>query len=269
MRISSIWLYGDALSILFLEGLRMKKHKNFYLMGTSFIILWFSFLLAPFFGTDAKEEPKWCPLCGMNLKMYHQTNNQLTFFDGTKTQTCSIFCAAQIYEKRAVEIDRWEVMDYSNQIFIDAKKAHWLMGSDVPGVMTALSKIAFASLEDAQKYLKGHGGAIGTFDDALNRTLSDMGLDRKMIMARVAERAKMGKDLAGRHGCYKCHGEEGKSGSASGWNTPEFSKKMSTRIKIKEAITKGVPGMPGYEGSMDEKDLHSITLYIWSVRPSP
>ena len=37
-----------------------------------------------------------------------------------------------------------------------------------------------------------------------------MGSDRKMIMARVAERAKMGKDLAGKHGCYKCHGEEGK-----------------------------------------------------------
>jgi len=23
----------------------------------------------------------------------------------------------------------------------------------------------------------------------------------------------------------------------------------------------------GYEGKMDEKDLHSITLYIWSLRP--
>ena len=142
------------------------------------------------------------------------------------------------------------------------------IGSDIPGVMTAISKIAFLSVEDVKKYEKKHGGTIGTFDDALNRTLSDMGSDRKMIMARVAERAKTGKDLAGKEGCYKCHGEEGKGCSASGWDNSEFLKKMDNRVKIKEAITKGVPGMAGYEGKMDEKDLHSITLYIWSLRRS-
>jgi nitrous oxide reductase accessory protein NosL len=246
----------------------MKKHKNFYLMGASFIILWLSLLLTPSYDINAKEEPKWCPLCGMNLKMYHQTSNRLTFSDGTKVQTCSIFCAAQFYEKRPTEIDRWEVVDYETKGWIDAKKAQWLIGSDIPGVMTAVSKIAFLLREDVQRYQKKHGGTIGNFDDALNRTLSDMGSDRKMIMARVAERTKEGKDLAGKHGCYKCHGEEGKGGSASGWNTQEFSKKMDNRIKIKEAITKGCPGMQGYEGKIDEKDLHSITLYIWSLRPS-
>ena len=134
--------------------------------------------------------------------------------------------------------------------------------------MTAVGKIAFLSSNEAKKYQQKHGGTIGTFDDALNRTLSDMGSDRKMIMARVAERAKMGKDLAGEKGCHKCHGEEGKGGSASGWNTSAFSKKMDNRVKIKEAITKGVPGMVGYEGKIDEKDLHSITLYVWSLRTS-
>jgi nitrous oxide reductase accessory protein NosL len=245
----------------------MRKNKKFCLITISFIVLWFCFFLALSFNIDAKEEPKWCPLCAMNLKMYHQTSNRLTFSDGSKIQTCSIFCAAQIYEKRATEIDRWEVVDYETKIFIDAKRAHWLIESDIPGVMTAISKIAFLSVEDVKKYEKKHGGTIGTFDDALNRTLSDMGSDRKMIMARVAERTKMGKDLAGKHGCYKCHGEEGKRGSASGWNTLGFSKKMDNRVKIKEAITKGGSGMQGYEGKIDEKDLHSITLYIWSLRP--
>jgi nitrous oxide reductase accessory protein NosL len=245
----------------------MRKNKKFCLITMSFIVLWFCFFLALPFNIDAKEEPKWCPLCGMNLKMYHQTSNRLTFSDGLKIQTCSIFCAAQIYEKRATEIDRWEVVDYETKIFIDAKKAHWLIGSDIPGVMTAISKLAFLSLGDVQKYQKKHGGTISTFDDALSRTLSDMGSDKKMIMARVAERTKMGKDLAGKHGCYKCHGEEGKGGSASGWGTLEFSKKMDNRVKIKEAITKGGSGMQGYEGKIDEKDLHSITLYIWSLRP--
>src|SRR4030043_2215632 len=246
----------------------MRKNKKFCSITISFIILCIYFFLALPFHIEAKEELKWCPLCGMNLKMYHQTSNQLTFSDGSKVQTCSIFCAAQIYEKRATEIDRWEVVDYETKIFINAKKAHWLIGSDITGVMTAVSKIAFASPGDAQKYQKGHGGTIATFDDALNRTLSDMGSDKKMIMARGAERSKMGKDLAGKHGCYKCHGEEGKGGAAPGWNTPGFLKKLDNRVKIKEAITKGVPGMIGYEGKIDEKDLHSITLYIWSLRPT-
>lgn len=228
----------------------------------------FIFILIFFPSLSQAEGERWCPLCGMNLKMYHQTNNRLTFSDGSKIQTCSIFCAAQIYEKRAAEIDQWEVVDYATKMFMDAKKSHWLIGSDIPGVMTAVSKIAFSSLGNVEKYQKKHGGTINTFDDALNRTLSDMGSDRKMIMARVAERAKMGKDLAGKHGCYKCHGEDGKGGSASGWNTPGFLKKLDNRVKIKEAITKGVPGMIGYEGKIDEKDLHSITLYIWSLRPT-
>jgi len=246
----------------------MEKHENFYLMGASFIILWLSLLLTPSYDTDAKEEPQWCPLCGMNLKMYHQTSNRLTLLDGTRVQTCSIFCAAQVYEKKPVEVDRWEVVDYETKGWIDARKAHWLVGSDIPGVMTAISKLAFLSVEDVKKYHKKHGGTIGTFDDALNRTLSDMGSDRKMIMAKVAERVKEGKDLAGKHGCYKCHGEEGKGRSASGWNTSEFAKRIDTRIKIKETITKGCQGMHGYEGKIDEKDLHSITLYIWSLRPT-
>jgi len=246
----------------------MRKGKSSYLITTSFVILWFCFFLALPFQTDAKEEPQWCPLCGMNLEMYHQTSNRLTFSDGTKVQTCSIFCAAQFYEKRPTEIDRWEVVDYETKGWIDARKAHWLVGSDIPGVMTAISKLAFLSMEDAKKYQKKHGGTIGTFDDALNRTLSDMGSDRKMIMAKVAEMAKMGKDMAGKQGCYKCHGEEGKGGTASGWNTPAFFEKMDSRIKIKEAITKGCPEMPGHDGKINEKDLHAITLYIWSLRPT-
>jgi mono/diheme cytochrome c family protein len=230
-------------------------------------VLLLVFMLILFSTITWAEEERWCPLCGMNLKMYLQTGNRLTFSDGVKTQTCSIFCAAQIYEKRATEIDQWEVVDYETKKWIDAKRARWLIESDIPGVMTAISKIAFLSLGDVQKYQKSHGGTINTFDEALNRTLSDMGSDRKMIMARVAERTKMGKDLAGKHGCYKCHGEEGKRGSASGWNTLGFSKKMDNRVKIKEAITKGGSGMQVYEGKIDEKDLHSITLYIWSLRP--
>jgi len=173
-----------------------------------------------------------------DLKMYHQTSNRLTFSDGTKVETCSIFCAAQYYEKRPTEVDRWEVVDYETKKWIDAKRARWLVGSDIPGVMTAISKVAFLSVEDVKKYEKKHGGTIGTFDDALNRTLSDMGSDRKMIMARVAERAKMGKDLAGKHGCYQCHGEEAKVEQHRGGLLPHFQRKWTIGSKSKRPSQK-------------------------------
>lgn len=208
-------------------------------------------------------DPPWCPLCSMNLKMYHQTNNRLTLLNGSTIQTCSIFCAAQIYEKKATEIEQWEVIDFSGKEFIDAKKAFWVIGSDVPGVMTAVGKIAFSSREEARKFQEVHSGTLGTFQDAFDRTLADMGSDRKMIMARVAKRAQMGKELAGKQGCFGCHGKEQK---ALSFSNPELIKKMSSRITIKETILKGTTGMEGYEGKLNEKDLHSITLYLWSLR---
>lgn len=238
-------------------------------IGKIFIVL-ISVLMSiwPFWAmTPAAGEPRWCPLCGMNLETFWKTNIRLTFADGTRTQTCSIFCATQIYGKRPAEIDRWEVVDYASHSFIEAQEAYWLIGSDIPGVMTAVSKIAFSSLDEAKKCQQTHGGTITPFDEALNRTLSNMAADREMIMARIAERAKVGKELAARHGCFRCHGEEGRGGSALGWNSPELAKKMDSRSKIKERIVKGSSGMPGYEGKIDERDLHSIALYIWSLRP--
>ena len=114
------------------------------------------FLIVSFLslGIEAQEEPKWCPLCGMDLKMYWKTNHRLTLKDGTIVQTCSIHCAALVYKERAKEIVKWEVVDYESQKFIDAKKAHFLIGSKLPGTMTAVSKIAFLSLDDAKRYQK-------------------------------------------------------------------------------------------------------------------
>ncbi len=223
-------------------------------------------ILLQTYRVTAEEEAKWCPLCSMNLKMFWKTNHCLTFADGTKVQTCSFHCAAIFYQKRAAEIDKWEAVDYDTKKFIDAKKARFLIGSNLPGTMTAVSKLTFKSKRTAKEYQKEHGGTIGTFDDALDRALADLGEDKKMIMKKVAKRSQMGKQLAGKHACYECHGEGGTGGTASAWNTPEFAKKMDSRVKIKKAIL-GPKHKPSYEGKIPEKELHAITLYIWTQRP--
>jgi mono/diheme cytochrome c family protein len=202
----------------------------------------------------------------MNLKMYWKTSHRLTFSDGTRTGYCSIHCASEVYEKKATEIDRWEVADYDSGKLTDARKAVFLIGSDLPGTMTAVSKLAFASPEVAKQYQKKHGGTLGTLDDALKKACEGRGEDMALIKERVSKMAAMGKDLAAQHGCTSCHGEAGKGGRVIGWQTPEFARRMDSRVKIKERILRGGGIMPAHEGKIPEKDLHAITLYIWVNR---
>ena len=219
-----------------------------------------------FAGAVQADEQKWCPLCSMNLEMFWKTSHWLTFSDGTRTGYCSIHCASIVYEERAADIDHWEVADYATQKLIDARKAHFLIGSDLPGTMTPVSKLAFASKDMAERYQKEHGGTIGTLDDALKQALEGRGEDMAMIKKKVVKMSAMGDSLAGKHGCYGCHGQGGTGGTAAGWNTEKFAKEMDSRVKIKQKILGGTHGMPAYEGKISEKELHAITIYIWTQR---
>jgi len=88
-----------------------------------------------------------------------------------------------------------------------------------------------------------------------------------MIKKKVAKMSAMGKKLAGKHGCYRCHGEGGTGGRAKAWNTSEFANRMDSRVKIKQMILGGTQKMEGYQGKITEKELHAITIYVWTWRP--
>jgi mono/diheme cytochrome c family protein len=212
------------------------------------------------------EGQKYCPLCSMNLKMFWKTSHWLTFSNGARTGYCSIHCASKVYQKKATDIDRWEVADYSTKKLINAYDAFFLIGSDLPGTMTPVSKLAFSSSDAAKKYQKEHGGKIGSFDDALKAAIEGRGEDMAMIKKKVAKVSAMGEKLAGKHGCFKCHGDGGTGGKAPGWNSRAFAGKMDNRVKIKEAILGGSHNMEGYKGKVTEKELHAITIYVWTRR---
>jgi len=232
-------------------------------------IAWTLVLVSAFFLFSAvhAEEQKWCPLCSMNLKMFWKTTHWLTFSDGKRTGYCSIHCASKVYQKRPTEIDRWEVVDYHTKKLIDAYRAYFLIKSDLPGTMTPVSKLAFASQDVAKSYQKEHGGTIGTLDDALTRAIEGRGEDMALIKKKKAKMSAMGKKLTGKHGCYRCHGEGGTGGTAKAWNTKEFANRMDNRVKIKKTILGGTHKMEGYQGKLKEKELHAITIYLWTKRP--
>jgi hypothetical protein len=213
------------------------------------------------------EKQKWCPLCSMNLKMFWKTSHWLTFSDGKTTGYCSIHCASKVYQKRPTDIDQWEVADYDMKVLVNANRAYFLIGSDLPGTMTPVSKMAFASHEVAKSYQKEYGGTIGSLDDALTRAIEGRGEDMVLIKKKKAKMSAMGKKLAGKHGCYKCHGEGGTGGTAAAWNTSEFANRMDNRVKIKKVILGGTHKMDAYQGKVTEKELHAITIYVWTQRP--
>jgi nitrous oxide reductase accessory protein NosL len=66
------------------------------------------------------------------------------------------------------------VADYQTEKLIDAKAAAWVIGGDQQGIMTTLPKWAFIKKEDAQKFVKAHGGRITGFDEALDLALGEI-----------------------------------------------------------------------------------------------
>jgi nitrous oxide reductase accessory protein NosL len=85
----------------------------------------------------------------------------------------------------AVNLDKTpksiHVGDYNTKKLIDAEQAFWVIGGSKAGVMTKRGKWAFESKTDAEAFVKGNGGSISTFDEAIKATYEDMYADTKMI----------------------------------------------------------------------------------------
>ena len=118
-----------------------------------------------------------CVNCGMSLKMFYKTSHIATFADGSKKQYCSIACLSSDMKKG--DVVSVEVVDAKTEKIIDAKKAFYVIDSDVRGTMAKRSKLAFASKQDAEMFIKEHGGKIIDFQQALKAAQST-----KMMMKK-------------------------------------------------------------------------------------
>lgn len=75
---------------------------------------------------------------------------------------------------------------------VNVDEATYLAGSDLPGTMAKLSKMAFSSADGARAALKSHGGELVDFDEALTMAYLNMAKDTAMIRKRrAAKRKKM------------------------------------------------------------------------------
>lgn len=108
-----------------------------------------------------------CDNCGMDRNKWARTRHEFRTSKG-KHYTCSIHCAAVISSRYKEEPKEVMVAEYLRpENMLPAEKAFFVLGSSAPGTMTARSKIAFASKEEAEKFAARYGGKLSDFAGAL------------------------------------------------------------------------------------------------------
>jgi nitrous oxide reductase accessory protein NosL len=100
------------------------------------------------------HEKHWCPVCGMNLKMFYKTNHTSQLLNKTQRQYCSMRCLVMDKEEYGIESSSIQVIDASSEKLIDASSAYYVLGSKVKGTMSKTSKFAFAQESDAKIFAK-------------------------------------------------------------------------------------------------------------------
>ena len=147
---------------------------------------------------DIKEIPA-CQYCGMDRDQFGQTRMLIEYEGGSKIGVCSIHDAAvDLAQSISKTISRIMTADYNSRKLIDAEKAAWVLGGDIPGVMAKKSRVAFGDKSDALAFQKEHGGDIADFDQAIDDTYGEMWNDIKMIREKRAKMKKM-KGMKGGH----------------------------------------------------------------------
>ncbi|WP_316412225.1 nitrous oxide reductase accessory protein NosL [Mesoterricola silvestris] len=136
-----------------------------------------------------------CPYCGMDRKMFHKARMLVQYSDGLLEGTCSLHCAAI---SLSLHVDRDPVGIWvgdngaAGEIapLVDVDRATFLVGSKLPGVMTASSKVAFGTAAAAKAAQAAQGGELVNFDQALLAAYTDMSKDVARIRKMRAERRR-------------------------------------------------------------------------------
>ncbi len=143
---------------------------------------------------DIEKYPK-CPYCGMDRKQYHHSRMLLQYSDDLADGTCSLHCSAI---SLSLNVDREPKMIWVGdnaaagdiKPLVEVDKATFLIGSKIPGVMTANSKVAYGTEDAAKVAQAAQGGELAKFDQALLIAYTDMSKDVTRIRKNRAERKR-------------------------------------------------------------------------------
>ncbi len=132
-------------------------------------------VLIPLAAAAKVEAPERCIQCGMDRTVFAHSRMLISYTDGTGAGVCSLYCAVtEMRRDKKKLVSSLMVADYSTHKLIDSETAHWVVGGSQNGVMTSEAKWAFAGREEAQRFVKEHGGKIRSFDQALDAASTEV-----------------------------------------------------------------------------------------------
>jgi copper chaperone NosL len=154
--------YADALRATFLDmyaDIRMIRDKRNQIAAKK---------------TDIKKYPE-CKYCGMDREAYAHSRALVEYDDGSVVGFCSVHCLSLDLALNTAKLPKAILVgDYYSKKLIDAERAHWILGGDKMGVMSIRGKWAFERREEAETFLKDHGGRLADFDGIMKATFEDM-----------------------------------------------------------------------------------------------
>jgi copper chaperone NosL len=143
---------------------------------------------------DIEKYPT-CPYCGMDRRFNHSSRMLIHYGNDLPDPLCAIHCAA-ISLALNLSLDPKVIYVGDNAVdndphpLIEVGKATFLIGSDLPGVMTWNSKVAYGTAEAAAAAQKIHGGQIADFQQALKVSFADLADDVDRMRKNREERRK-------------------------------------------------------------------------------
>lgn len=129
-----------------------------------------------------QDEGAKCTFCKMMVKLPENAQGaKIVFSDGSEEYYCCLGHAMmgwriETEEEAEPENPPAEILavDYLIKEIIDAQKATYVFGSDVPARMFVKSVVAFESEADAENFAAEHGGEVLNFEGIGERNLTEM-----------------------------------------------------------------------------------------------
>lgn len=191
------------------------------------------------------EQKEWCPVCGMNIGMFYKTSHISKVNNNQDRQYCSMRCLVVDMKEHKIDLDDIKVVDSSTQKLIDAKSAFYVVGSDVAGTMSKVSKLAFADKEAAEEFNIEHGGKIVDFATALAMAKESLESDVAMIENKKSKQIyPMGEKIFEKN-CKK----------EIDINKYLQINELKADLKSKKLC-----------GDLKENELQPLCLYLWEVK---
>jgi len=141
---------------------------------------------------DIEKYPK-CPYCGMDRRYNHSSRMLIQFSNDLPDPLCSIHCAAISLainlglDPKAIYVGD-NAVDSAPRPLVEVGKATFLVGSELPGVMTWNSKVAYGTPEAAAAAQQRHGGTLMDFRLAIKVSFTDLADDVDRMRSAREER---------------------------------------------------------------------------------